>query len=85
MALAMINEAARCLKDGSLPSSLDGDLGAVMGVGVPPFRGGPFWWIDMEGASKIVDRLDALAERHGERFAAAQILRDHAESGKKFR
>ena len=56
-----------------------------MGLGFPPFRGGPFWRIDMEGAGKIVDRLDALAERHGERFAAAQILRDHAESGKKFR
>lgn len=85
MALAMINEAARCLEDGILQSSLDGDMGAVMGLGFPPFRGGPFWWIDREGAGKIVDRLDALAERHGERFAAAQILRDHAESGKKFR
>ena len=85
MALAMINEAARCLEDGILQSSLDGDMGAVMGLGFPPFRGGPFWWIDLEGAGKIVDRLDALAERHGDRFAAAQILRDHAESGKKFR
>ena len=85
ISLAMINEAARCLEDGILQSSLDGDMGAVMGLGFPPFRGGPFWWVDQESAAKIVDRLDALAERHGERFAPARIIRDHAESGKSFR
>ncbi len=85
ISLAMINEAARCLEDGILQSSLDGDMGAVMGLGFPPFRGGPFWWVDQESAAKIVDRLDALTERHGERFAPAQIIRDHAESGKRFR
>jgi 3-hydroxyacyl-CoA dehydrogenase/enoyl-CoA hydratase/3-hydroxybutyryl-CoA epimerase len=56
-----------------------------MGLGFPPFRGGPFWWVDQEGAAKIVDRLDALARRHGDRFAPAQIIRDHTESGKSFR
>ena len=85
ISLAMINEAARTLEDGILQSALDGDMGAVMGLGFPPFRGGPFWWVDQEGAAKIVDRLDALAERHGDRFAPAQILRHHADSGKSFR
>ncbi|MEN8235025.1 MAG: 3-hydroxyacyl-CoA dehydrogenase NAD-binding domain-containing protein, partial [Actinomycetota bacterium] len=85
IALAMVNEAARCLDEGILQSSLDGDMGAFMGLGFPPFRGGPFWWVDEVGASEIVDKLDALAEKHGERFAAAGILRDHAESGKSLR
>jgi 3-hydroxyacyl-CoA dehydrogenase / enoyl-CoA hydratase / 3-hydroxybutyryl-CoA epimerase len=85
LSLAMVNEAARTLEDNVLQSALDGDIGAVMGLGFPPFRGGPFWWIDAEGADTIVERLDTLAERHGDRFAPAQILRDHAESGKKFR
>ena len=85
ISLAMINEAARCLEEGILQSALDGDIGGVMGLGFPPFRGGPFWWIDQESATKIVERLDALTERHGERFAPAQIIRDHAKSEKKFR
>ncbi len=85
IALAMINEAARCLEEEILQSPLDGDMGAVMGLGFPPFRGGPFWWIDQVGADGIVARLDALAARYGERFEPAGILREYAESEKKFR
>ncbi len=83
LSLAMINEAARTLEDGVLQSALDGDIGAVMGLGFPPFRGGPFWWIDQEGVETVVDRLEALAARHGDRFTPAPILRDR--SGKAFR
>ena len=85
IALAMVNEAARCLEEGVLQSALDGDMGAVMGLGFPPFRGGPFWWVDQVGAAGTVAKLDALAERHGLRFEPAEILRTHAESGKTFR
>ena len=85
ISLAMINEAALCLEEGILQSALDGDIGAVMGIGFPPFRGGPFWWVDSQGAGSIVERLEALAGRHGDRFEPAQILRDHADAGKLFR
>ena len=85
IALAFVNEAARCLEDGILQSALDGDIGAVMGVGFPPFRGGPFWYVDQVGASAAVARLDALAAEHGSRFAPAAILREHAAAEKRFR
>ena len=85
ISLAMVNEAARCLEEGILQSALDGDMGAVMGLGFPPFRGGPFWWVDQVGAAEIVARLDALADRHGMRFEPAEILRSHAASGTTFR
>ena len=85
IALAMVDEAARCLEERILQSALDGDMGAVMGLGFPPFRGGPFWWMDEVGAEAIVAKLEALAEKHGERFEPAGIIRAHAESEKKFR
>jgi len=84
ISMQWINEAARCLEDGILRSARDGDIGAVMGMGFPPFRGGPFFYADQVGAKEIVARLDMLAERFGDRFRAADILREYAETGKRF-
>jgi 3-hydroxyacyl-CoA dehydrogenase/enoyl-CoA hydratase/3-hydroxybutyryl-CoA epimerase len=85
LSLAFINEAARCLQEGILRSPRDGDIGAIFGLGFPPFRGGPFSYIDHVGAGRIVQQLETLASRQGARFAPAPILEDHAKSGKKFR
>jgi 3-hydroxyacyl-CoA dehydrogenase/enoyl-CoA hydratase/3-hydroxybutyryl-CoA epimerase len=85
LSLAFLNEAARCLEEGILRSARDGDIGAVFGLGYPPFRGGPFWTIDAMGADVVVERLRALEARFGLRFAPAGILVDHAESGDRFR
>jgi 3-hydroxyacyl-CoA dehydrogenase/enoyl-CoA hydratase/3-hydroxybutyryl-CoA epimerase len=85
LSLAFLNEAARCLEEGILRSARDGDIGAVFGLGFPPFRGGPFWTIDRMGAGKVVDRLEVLTSEHGDRFIPAQILIDHATSNKPFR
>lgn len=83
-AFAMVNEAALCLQEGIIENPLDGDIGAVFGLGFPPFRGGPFRYIDDIGAQKAVDILNDLTERFGDRFEPAQILVDYAKSGKKF-
>jgi 3-hydroxyacyl-CoA dehydrogenase/enoyl-CoA hydratase/3-hydroxybutyryl-CoA epimerase len=85
LTMAFINEAALCLQDGILRSARDGDIGAVFGLGFPPFRGGPFWTIDQMGADVVLETLEALERRFGERFAPAQIIKDRAQSGEKFR
>jgi len=85
LTMAFINEAALCLQEGVLRSARDGDVGAVFGLGYPPFRGGPFFTVDQIGADVVLAKLEALESRFGERFAPAQILRDHAASGKRFR
>lgn len=85
VSLALINEAVRCLDEGILRSASDGDIGAVMGIGFPPFRGGPFFWIDQVGPAEVVRRLRALAERHGPRFEPATALVKAAETTTKFR
>ncbi|MGZ8455985.1 MAG: 3-hydroxyacyl-CoA dehydrogenase NAD-binding domain-containing protein [Gemmatirosa sp.] len=72
----MLDEAVRCLEDGVLRAPRDGDVGAVFGIGYPPFRGGPFRTIDALGADVVVRALDTLAIRMGGgRFAPGKQLR----------
>jgi 3-hydroxyacyl-CoA dehydrogenase/enoyl-CoA hydratase/3-hydroxybutyryl-CoA epimerase len=84
MALTMINEAAYCLEEGILKSATDGDLGAILGLGFPPFLGGPFRYIDRLGADVIVKKLNGFAEEFGPRFKPAPILMDKAKKGEYF-
>jgi 3-hydroxyacyl-CoA dehydrogenase/enoyl-CoA hydratase/3-hydroxybutyryl-CoA epimerase len=72
LVLLFVNEAARCLAEGILLSASDGDLGAVLGLGFPPFLGGPFHYAD--GRPDLADRLADLADRHGARFAPVDAL-----------
>lgn len=82
--LAMVNEAAFCLQDGILRSVRDGDIGAVFGIGFPPFRGGPFRYVDTVGAGTIVRQLQELNVRHPPRFEPAAVLLDMSRSGARF-
>ena len=75
--LQMINEAAYSYADGILRSPRDGDIGAIFGLGFPPFLGGPFRYIDAQGPEKIVAQLQALESKFGGRFAPAPILLDY--------
>ena len=84
VALQMVSEAVRCLEDGILRSPRDGDIGAVMGLGFPPFRGGPFRWIDQQGAAAVADRLRSLAKEHGTRFEPAPMLAELADREERF-
>ncbi|PXF63754.1 fatty acid oxidation complex subunit alpha FadJ [Kangiella spongicola] len=72
--LIMANEAARCLDDGIIRSARDGDIGAIFGIGFPPFHGGPFRYMDKLGIDKVVERLEYYQKLHGDRFAPAEIL-----------
>jgi 3-hydroxyacyl-CoA dehydrogenase / enoyl-CoA hydratase / 3-hydroxybutyryl-CoA epimerase len=82
--LAMLNEAVRCLEDDVLRSPRDGDVGAVFGIGFPPFRGGPFRYIDTLGAEVVVQQLEELNDRFPPRFEPAELLRDMARKHARF-
>jgi 3-hydroxyacyl-CoA dehydrogenase/enoyl-CoA hydratase/3-hydroxybutyryl-CoA epimerase len=82
--LMFVNEAMHAFGDGILRSPRDGDIGAIFGLGFPPFLGGPFRWVDTVGAVEIVRKLEKYAASVGPRFKPAQALIDAAKSGKKF-
>ena len=84
LSLAMVNEAARCLEEGIVRSARDGDVGAVFGIGFPPFRGGPFRHIDAVGVSEVVRLLAALDARFPGRFTPAPLLQEMTRAGRTF-
>lgn len=81
---SMLNEAVRCLEDGIIRSPRDGDIGAVFGIGFPPFRGGPFRYIDTIGVDVLVQQLEELNSRFPGRFQPAELLVGMARRGERF-
>ncbi len=84
LSMAMLNECARCLEEGILRSPRDGDIGAVMGLGFPPFRGGPFRYMDSLGLENVVRHLDSLQKKWGDRFKPSELIVRLAQENKKF-
>lgn len=82
--LAMVNEAVRALEEGIVRSPRDGDVGAVFGIGFPPFRGGPFRYVDHRGAAAIATRLEQLDGRFPGRFTPAETLMNMARKSARF-
>ena len=80
----MLNEAARCLDEGIVRNARDGDIGAIFGIGFPPFLGGPFQYMDKIGAVTIVSKLNQWQAEFGERFTPCDTLVKMAEQGERF-
>jgi 3-hydroxyacyl-CoA dehydrogenase/enoyl-CoA hydratase/3-hydroxybutyryl-CoA epimerase len=75
----MIGEALRCLEEGILHEPVDGDLGAVLGLGFPPFLGGPFRYVDRMTPAVLIGKMEQLESKYGARFSPPSILKDHAD------
>jgi 3-hydroxyacyl-CoA dehydrogenase/enoyl-CoA hydratase/3-hydroxybutyryl-CoA epimerase len=84
LVFAFLNEAVLCLQDGILRTARDGDVGAIFGLGFPPFLGGPFRHLDRIGAKAAVATLERLREQHGQRFEPAAMLNEMAREGRSF-
>ncbi len=82
--LPMLNEAVRCLDEGIIRSARDGDIGAIFGIGFPPFLGGPFRYMDSIGIDKLVEMMNSYTEKYGDRFAPCDGLLTRAGIGKGF-
>ena len=82
--LTFVNECVYCLEEGILNSAADGDLAAILGLGFPPFTGGPFSYIDEVGAEHVLAILQDYEQSYGVRFKPAAMLEKYAKGNKKF-
>ncbi len=76
MALKALVEACLILEEG-VCTVREIDLGMMAGAGMDPRRGlmPPFMRADALGLDVVLEKLEALAEKHGERFEPPVILR----------
>lgn len=84
--MALINEAVLCLDQGvaGVPgkeAAFQIDLGTVMGIGFPPFRGGLLHYANGLGTDRIYKTLLDFSERFGERYKPAEGIKSRAEKG----
>ena len=82
--LPMLNEAVRCLEEGIIRSPRDGDIGAIFGIGFPPFLGGPFRYMDQLGLETVIELMNQHAQKYGARFAPCDGLLTRAGLNKPF-
>lgn len=82
--LALVNEAMSCLEEGVVESARDGDVGAVLGLGFPAYRGGPFRYVDTAGPGDVLKKLHNLSVRYGTRYTPPLSLKNMAVGGGRF-
>lgn len=87
LVMSLINEAVKCLDEGVAgnpgPDAANQiDLGTVMGMGFPPFRGGLLHYAQDVGAAMILQTLEKLEKQHGPRFTPAEGIAQRARNGR---
>ena len=78
-------EAVRCLAEGVVANTTDGNVASLLGWGFPPWAGGVFAYIDTVGVDRFVADCEALAARVGPRFAPPELLQQLAGTSRKLR
>ncbi|MGB1556811.1 MAG: 3-hydroxyacyl-CoA dehydrogenase family protein [Oceanococcaceae bacterium] len=80
MMLPMIFETARCLEEGIVDTANEADMGLILGIGFPPFRGGALKYADTLGLAQVVEASKKYADL-GALYTAPAGLADKAASG----
>ena len=75
-------ESYRCLDEGVLRSTTDGDIGSILGWGFPIFTGGALSYIDYVGMDNFINECDQFKAKYGDHWEVPQSLRDLAKAGK---
>jgi 3-hydroxyacyl-CoA dehydrogenase len=79
---ALVNEGAKVLEEGIAQRSSDIDLIYVNGYGFPAWRGGPMFYADTVGLSKVYERICEFHRQQGELWTPAPLLKRLVDQGK---
>lgn len=83
MMTAMCMETVRCLEDGIVGTAIEADMGLVLGIGFPAFRGGALRYVDSLGVSEFCQIADKYADL-GELYRPTEKLRAMAAAKETF-
>ena len=81
--LPMIIETVRCLDDGIVETPAEADMGLIMGVGFPPFRGGALKYADTIGMKTILEKCAKYASL-GKLYEPTASMKKMAAEGKTY-
>ena len=77
----LVNEGARIVDEGIALRAADVDVVYVHGYGFPAYQGGPMYWAEQSGLSRVVETMRRLAPTHGARWRPAALLERLAAAG----
>ncbi len=83
MMTPMIIETVRCLEEGIVDTPNEADMGLIMGIGFPPFRGGALKYADTLGLAAVCETADKYAQL-GKLYEPTAKMREMAAAGAKF-
>lgn len=81
MMIPMIIETVRCLDESIVETAAEADMGLIMGVGFPPFRGGALKYADTVGLKTIIEKCAKYAAL-GKLYEPTESMKKMAAEGK---
>ncbi len=80
MMIPMIIETARCLEEKIVETPNEADMGLILGIGFPPFRGGALKYADSLGLQAVVD-MAAKYSHLGKLYEPTERMKEMAANG----
>ena len=81
--LPMIIETVRCLDEGIVETPTEADMGLILGIGFPPFRGGALKYADTIGMKTILEKAAQYAHL-GKLYEPTESMKKMAAEGKTY-
>ena len=81
--IPMIIETVRCLDDGIVETPAEADMGLIMGVGFPPFRGGALKYADTISMKTILEKCEKY-KHLGKLYEPTASMKKMAAEGKTY-
>lgn len=79
--IPMVIETARCLEEGIVETPAEADMGLILGIGFPPFRGGALKYADTVGLKNVVNKAAGYA-RFGKLYEPTAEMKQRAAAGR---